>query len=117
MSGRNDIDRTALRATLETQRAELERHADGEAEKILTVTLDQQAVGRLSRIDAMQGQQMALAQARRREAELKRIEATLARLDDEEFGYCSECGDAIAIRRLELDPTAQTCIDCAGRRC
>ena len=113
MTGRTDLDRAALRATLEERRDTLRRHAGGEAEKTGTVTLDQQAVGRLSRIDAMQGQQMALAQARRREAELKRIEATLARLDGEDYGYCSECDDEIAIRRLTLDPTATTCIACA----
>ena len=113
MSGRGDLDRAALRATLEKRRETLLRHGDGEAERTGTVTLDQQSVGRLSRIDAMQGQQMALAQARRREAELKRIEATLARLDDEEYGYCSKCGDDIAVRRLTLDPTATTCIACA----
>lgn len=114
MSDRDDLDRKALRAQLETRRRELERHGDGEAEKTGTVTLDQQAVGRLSRMDALQGQQMALAQARRREAEIKRIDATLARLDGDEYGYCDECGDPIAIRRLELDPTVRTCIDCAG---
>jgi len=114
MSGRDDIDRAALRAALEARRDELERHGESEADKTGTVTLDQQAVGRLSRMDALQGQQMALAQARRREAEIKRIDATLARLDDEDFGYCDECGDAIALRRIELDPTVRTCIGCAG---
>ena len=114
MNGRDDLDRADLRQVLTERRAELERHAAGEADKTGTVTLDQQSVGRLSRMDAMQGQQMALAQARRREAELKRIDATLVRLDTAEYGYCSECGDAIARRRLELDPTVQTCIDCAG---
>jgi DnaK suppressor protein len=114
MSGRDDLDRTHLRGVLETRRAELERHAAGEAEKTGTVTLDQQSVGRLSRMDAMQGQQMALAQTRRREAELLRIEATLQRLDDDAYGYCSDCDDAIAVRRLELDPTVQICIGCAG---
>lgn len=113
MSGRSDLDRAALRATLEERRETLMRHAGGEAERTGTVTLDQQSVGRLSRIDAMQGQQMALAQARRREAELKRIEATLARLDSAEYGYCHECGDAIAPKRLALDPTVQACIGCA----
>lgn len=114
MSGRDDLDRAALRAQLEERRKELERHGEGEGDKTGTVTLDQQAVGRLSRMDALQGQQMALAQARRREAEIKRIDATLARLDDEDYGFCDDCGDAISAKRLELDPTARTCIDCAG---
>jgi DnaK suppressor protein len=114
MSGRDDLDRAALRAQLEARRGELERHGESEADKTGTVTLDQQAIGRLSRMDALQGQQMALAQARRREAEIRRIDTTLSRLDTDDYGYCDECGDVIAIRRLELDPTVRTCIDCAG---
>ena len=50
------------------------------------VTLDQESVGRLSRIDAMQVQAMALAQARRRQEKRAAIDAALARIDDGEFG-------------------------------
>jgi len=78
-----------------------------------TVTLDQQSVGRLSRMDAMQRQAMAAATRRRREAERRRINAALARLDEGEYGYCQECGEAIAPERLELDPAASFCISCA----
>jgi RNA polymerase-binding transcription factor len=78
------------------------------------VELDQQAVGRLSRMDALQVQAMALEASRRRKGELRRITAALARIDEGEFGYCLECGEEIAARRLELDPTAPLCIGCAS---
>ena len=78
-----------------------------------TVTLDQQSVGRLSRMDALQGQAMAKATQARRAASRQRIIAALARIEDGEFGYCGNCGDEIAPRRLELDPTVPTCIACA----
>ena len=78
-----------------------------------TVTLDQQAVGRLSRMDALQGQAMANATKARRDIQRTRITAALARLEEGEFGYCLECGEEIAPKRLELDPTAPTCISCA----
>ncbi|MCF8709764.1 TraR/DksA family transcriptional regulator [Rhizorhapis sp. SPR117] len=77
------------------------------------VTLDQDSVGRLSRIDAMQVQAMALAQARRRQTERATIDAALRRLDEGEFGYCLKCGDEIAPARLEHNPAATTCIECA----
>ncbi|MBN2906146.1 MAG: TraR/DksA C4-type zinc finger protein [Rhodobacteraceae bacterium] len=78
-----------------------------------TVTLDQQSVGRLSRMDALQQQAMAKAtQARRGTAE-RRITAALARIAEGEFGICTECGEEIAARRLDLDPTVPTCITCA----
>ena len=79
------------------------------------VALDQQAVGRLSRMDAMQVQAMAEAQERRRRCEKDRIEAALERLDSGLYGYCVACGEEIGLKRLEFDPAITTCIRCAGR--
>lgn len=93
--------------------------ADLDAEDVLgaegqkVVELDQNAVGRLSRMDALQGQAMAQATQARRAAMRKRIAAALARIDEGEFGYCTECGEEIAEKRLDLDPTLPTCISCA----
>lgn len=102
------------RERLESQRAELDAQdalgRDGRA----TVTLDQQSVGRLSRMDAMQQQAMAQATNARRDAMRQRIRAALARIDDGEFGFCTECGEEIATARLDLDPTVPTCISCAS---
>lgn len=78
-----------------------------------TVELDQQAVGRLSRQDALQNQAMAKATHARRQAERQKLKAALARMDEGEFGYCEDCGDAIATRRLELDPGVTRCVECA----
>ena len=77
------------------------------------VELDQQSVGRLSRMDAMQQQEMAQAEARRRTSDLARIEIALNRLAEGEYGWCAECGEAIAYKRLEIDPAAHLCIGCA----
>ncbi len=78
------------------------------------VELDQSKVGRLSRMDALQGQAMAQESERRREAELQRIEAALARLSSGDYGYCVRCDEEIAPARLKLDPAVATCIKCAG---
>ena len=78
-----------------------------------TVELDQTKVGRLSRMDAMQAQQMALESERRRKFQLQKIEAALKRIEEEEYGYCFVCGEDIAIQRLKADPTHTKCINCA----
>lgn len=77
-----------------------------------TVTLDQQAVGRLSRMDALQNQAMAQATARRRIAERQRIMAALARIDADEYGFCTMCGDEVAAARLDADPAIALCAAC-----
>lgn len=78
------------------------------------VELDQQSVGRLSRMDALQQQAMAEALEARRGQELRRIELALARVEAGSFGACQRCGELIARRRLELDPTIALCVDCAS---
>lgn len=79
-----------------------------------TVELDQQAIGRLSRMDALQNQAMAKAGHARRNAQRTRLKAALGRIDEGEFGYCEDCGDEIGLGRLELDPAATRCISCAN---
>ena len=77
------------------------------------VQLDQSMVGRLSRMDAMQGQQMAQEATRRRQQQLSRIATALARIDSGDYGYCTSCDEDIAIGRLDIDPTYSLCIRCA----
>ena len=78
-----------------------------------TVELDQNRVGRLSRIDAMQGQAMAQASVERQAQQLKLISRALQRIDDGVFGRCLECDRAIVPGRLEIDPAVESCVDCA----
>ena len=61
----------------------------------------------------MQQQEMAQAEARRRQSDLARIEMALVRMAEEEYGWCAECGEPIARRRLEIDPAAALCVGCA----
>ncbi len=103
-----------MKVRLLARRAELETLAAASSDARATVDLDQSRVGRLSRMDALQGQAMAQEVERRRQAELARIDAALARMDEGEYGYCLKCGEDIAAARLALDPSASLCIDCAG---
>ncbi len=43
---------------------------------------------------------------------LKKIEQTLQRLSEDDYGFCDACGVEIGLRRLEARPTAELCIDC-----
>jgi DnaK suppressor protein len=96
-------------------RAEIESVADSTAETASTVELDQSKVGRLSRMDAMQGQAMAQAVRQRQRQKLRLIDAALARLDSGDYGDCQRCGEPIASGRLEFDPTVLLCVDCASK--
>ena len=113
ISGMNDEMLSKFRSCIETRLQELaDEDALGQAGQA-TVELDQQAVGRLSRMDALQNQAMAKANQTRRQTERTRLSAALSRIEAGEYGYCEDCGEEIAIGRLELDPAATRCIDCA----
>jgi len=79
-----------------------------------TVELDQACIGRLTRMDALQAQAMSIAAQQRRVLELRQIDAALQRLMQDEYGYCQDCGEVIAIRRLQHNPAVVLCIDCAS---
>ena len=103
-----------FRERLDQEAAELRASDSATREDRAPVELDQTSVGRLSRMDAMQQQAMASAQSRRRSGRLKAIELALKRMDDDEFGWCLECGDEIPAGRLDLDPCVPTCVGCAS---
>lgn len=79
------------------------------------VELDQSKVGRLSRMDAMQVQQMNLESERRRSVELAALESALQRIENHEYGHCAQCGEEINLKRLEIDLAATRCISCANK--
>ena len=111
MNDEPDLD--AARARLDAQRAELEGLSQATAGSRAPVALDQQSVGRLSRMDAMQRQAMDQALDTRRRRDLTRIEAAERRLRDGEYGWCEECGESIPDGRLAIDPMAERCVGCA----
>ena len=78
------------------------------------VELDQQAFGRLSRMDALQNQAMAKAQQVRRDGEAGRLRAALERIKAGDYGECEDCGEDIPPGRLRLDLAALRCVSCAS---
>lgn len=107
-------DPAEVERRLRARLTELESLSAGSGDSRAAVELDQTRVGRLSRMDALQGQAMAQATEARRQQEIRRIHAALQRLCKGEYGACLRCGEEIAPKRLALDPAVPTCVDCAG---
>ncbi len=110
-----ELDSDYWRAQLEALREELVALEQSGNDAGHTVELDQSRMGRLSRMDALQGQQMAQASARRRKEMMTRVEGALRRLDSGDFGFCFVCGEDVDVARLKIDPTTTRCIDCVER--
>jgi DnaK suppressor protein len=91
--------------------AELKQHLD-EKDAIGDPVSPDSSVGRLSRVDAMQVQEMRLALLRRKREEVVRLESALRLIESGKYGICNGCGKEIPERRLEAVPDAQMCVPC-----
>ena len=107
-----DAERDELHADLLALRDALGRTVATTAQAAETVQLDQAAVGRVSRIDAIQRQRMAEAQQRRNALRQKQIDVALKYFAEGEYGWCRRCGDPVGYRRLKARPESPACVPC-----
>ena len=114
MPAKPKLNLKTLRKKLEDRKAELLETSSSTTDDRAPIELDQAMQGRLSRMDALQQREMALAAQRRREIEIARIESALKRLKSEDFGYCVSCDEQIAPGRLKADPAEPLCVECAA---
>ncbi len=115
MESLSEAQRTALqRALVSLERGLASAHA-ASAAGAAPVDLEE-PIGRVSRIDAIQQQRMAEASRAAQQRRLQRVRAALRRIDEEEYGLCVDCGEAIGFARLEAQPEAPFCIGCQSAR-
>lgn len=105
-----------LEKMLLTLREELQEALVLKKDSAKPVELDQPAIGRLSRMDAMQHQQMAEATMRQAKLRLDGVQAALRAISAGEYGECRNCGEYISYKRLLVKPEAALCIECQSGR-
>ncbi len=110
-----DAERAEFRTLLLGLRDELEAFVSASEDRSRPVSLDE-PIGRLSRVDAMQQQQMVDAQRQLAARRLRAVVAALARLGHDRFGECAACGEEIDRRRLRIRPESAVCIACQQQR-
>lgn len=76
--------------------------------------IDQSAVGRLSRIEALQNQGMTQDLEDRKRVRFERVVEALGRLDAGTFGICVTCRSPIRFERLRVYPETLNCATCGG---
>ena len=103
-----------LKQRLEAMFAELTEAVKDRSGSTTPVQLDS-SIGRLSRMDAIQSQQMALALKARQQQALSRVRAALVAIEQGTYGRCRRCREPIALERLEAQPDAVLCMQCAAK--
>ena len=110
------MDVTFFQQLIDSEITELKALSSNSWESRAPVQLDQQSVGRLSRMDAMQQQSMDVAREELRQARLAALASARRRIDSDDYGYCLGCGEDIAEARLKIDPAVTLCVDCQALR-
>lgn len=105
-----------LAERLEALRDELVEQLEEARTGSKPVELDQARIGRLSRADAMQQQQMAAARQRRIERRLNQVKSALGKMERDEYGYCAICDEPLSWKRLSARPESPICVRCQTER-
>jgi DnaK suppressor protein len=101
-----------LREKITERLSKLEKHAVSLEEASRPVEPDN-AIGRLTRMDAISAKGVSEASLRSAKAEMAALNAAVERLGSPDFGECSVCGEDIPFGRLLLMPGTTRCVNCA----
>ncbi|MFK7865227.1 MAG: TraR/DksA family transcriptional regulator [Pseudohongiellaceae bacterium] len=102
----------SLKDTLLNLRCELTEQLEISEASSKAVELDQTAVGRVSRMDAMQQQSMALSTRRKANTKLVKVDLALAAIANSTYGWCRNCDESIGYGRLKIQPESSLCLVC-----
>jgi len=103
-----------LQALIRQSCAELEALLASSSASSKPVALDE-PIGRLSRMDAMQQQQMAVAGRLAHSRRLQLLRNALQAISRNDYGYCRSCEEPIGYQRLRVRPESPFCLECQSR--
>ena len=110
----NASDLEELRTRIQEESEQLKRDIGRLQEEVKPIAPDR-AIGRLTRMEAINAQKISEANLRKAKARLQRLEQTIPRLDDEDYGICERCDRDIPVKRLLLMPESRFCVRCLDR--
>jgi len=71
------------------------------------------AIGRISRMDAINNKSVIEAALRKSKEKLEKLNFALSNIDDPDFGLCVNCHKAIPLGRILIMPQSRTCVGCS----
>ena len=96
-------------------RTELEKQLSNNKEAAGIVELDQSVIGRVTRMDAIQQQSMAVSTRNKARQRLKKVNLAISNFANGDYGYCRQCDEAIALLRLQAQPESSLCLSCQSK--
>ena len=106
---------THCRTALEEMRDQLQDQIQQSGQSTEVVNLDQGLIGRISRADAIQQQNVAISTRNSATIRLRKVQFAINTIDTNSYGYCKRCVKTIGYPRLEAQPEANLCINCQDK--
>ncbi len=110
----NPAERKKIEEQVIRQIDETRKNIESLSELVKPIAPDN-AIGRLSRMEAIGTKSINEASLARAGTRLELLKSMLTELDDPDFGTCIECGARIPVARIMLMPESRMCVRCAGR--
>ena len=104
-----------LHSALISLEAQLEEQLQQAESAAAPVQLDQTLLGRVSRMDAMQQQSVAVSTRQHAQITLKKVRVALQAYEQGDYGYCRRCDEPIGFGRLQAQPESSLCLGCQSQ--
>ncbi len=99
--------RLKLESKIERKRSDIK-----ELKELTKPIAPENAIGRISRMDAINNKSVNEAALRNSENKLIQLERSLNEIDDSNFGLCRQCGEEIETEKLMVMPESFRCVTC-----
>lgn len=84
-----------------------------EYKELVKPVAPENAIGRISRMDAINNKSVTEAALRKAREKLEKLRFALSKINDEDFGICAKCKQPIPLGRILIMPQSRTCVKCS----
>lgn len=106
------MDKPEIKAKIEAEIAKTTQQVK-EYKELTQPVEPENAIGRISRMDAINNKSVIEAALRKAKEKLSKLNLALTKVDDDDFGKCIRCQKAIPLGRILIMPQARTCVSCS----
>lgn len=106
------LDKIEIRAKIESELSKTEKQV-AEYKELTKPISPENAIGRISRMDAINNKSVTEAALRKAVEKLEKLKFALTKVDDNDFGMCIKCKRPIPLGRILIMPQSRTCVKCS----
>lgn len=107
-----ELNKVEIRANIESEISKTEKQIE-EYKELTRPVAPENAIGRISRMDAINNKSVTEAALRKAKDKLQKLRFALTKVDDDDFGICFKCKQVIPLGRILIMPQSRACVKCS----